>query len=83
MPNKHALLAAVLDGALQGLQTHAPCKAASMAADLSPGSVDRKPQIAPYSWWTSSPLHPSLGFRYTQPATWSRLGRHIWRKEKS
>jgi transposase InsO family protein len=27
---------------------------------LSSGSADRKHQIAPYSWWTSSPLRPSL-----------------------
>jgi transposase InsO family protein len=25
--------------------------------------------ITPYSWWTSSPLRPGLGFRYTQPSS--------------
>src|ERR1700694_1370547 len=34
-------------------------------AGLSPGSVDRKHQIASHPWWASSPLRPGLGFRYT------------------
>ena len=33
----------------------------------SPSSVDRKHQIAPHHWRTSSPLRPGLGFRYTHP----------------
>jgi type I restriction enzyme R subunit len=33
---------------------------------LSPGSADRKHQIAPHPWRTSSPLRSGLGFRYTQ-----------------
>src|SRR5262245_34537378 len=32
----------------------------------APGSADRKHQIAPHPWRTSSPLRPGLGFRYTQ-----------------
>jgi hypothetical protein len=38
-------------------------------ASLSPGSADRKHQIAPHPWRTSSPLRAGLSFRYTQGNT--------------
>jgi hypothetical protein len=36
-------------------------------ADFSSGSSDRKRSFAPDPWWTSLPLLPNLGFRYTHP----------------
>src|SRR6202521_429532 len=33
---------------------------------VSPGSANRKHQITRHPWRTSSPLRPSLSFRYTQ-----------------
>src|SRR5216684_438823 len=35
-------------------------------ADFSSDSSDRKHSFTPDPWWTSSPLLPNLGFRYTQ-----------------
>ncbi len=35
-------------------------------ADFSSDSSDRKRSFTPGPWWTSSPLLPNLGFRYTQ-----------------
>jgi transposase InsO family protein len=35
-------------------------------ASLSRGLADRCHRFTPHPWWTSSPLQPGLGFRYTQ-----------------
>src|SRR5712692_6936961 len=35
-------------------------------ADFSSDSSDRKRSFTPDPWWTSSPVLPNLGFRYTQ-----------------
>jgi hypothetical protein len=43
-------------------------------ADPPSSPADWKHQITPYSWWTSSPLHPGLGLRYTQPAPLGKPG---------
>jgi len=50
-------------------------------ADLAAGSADRSHHFKSDPWRTSSPLHPNLGFRYTQellPTRAQRLCPRFW-----
>jgi len=42
-------------------------------ADFSSDSSDRKRSFTPDPWWTSLPLLPNLGFRYTQALNLSHI----------
>jgi hypothetical protein len=56
-------------------QNHHRMRFSVRTTGLAPGSANRKHQIAPRPWRTSSPLRSGLGFRYTQrPFRTSKLG---------
>jgi transposase InsO family protein len=51
---------------LRILKSYAALVFAQGCADFSSDSSDRKRSFTPDPWWTSLPLLPNLGFRYTQ-----------------